>query len=107
MRKAWSTLKKITIVKTGSGYEHTSRFEGEMLFWRQTNIHWLVDQFALNSCTLFRRDSGLFSDMYIYTPGKFLKSAVNNWNRFWAHRINIPQLASHNVIIFQKQAAGG
>jgi 2-polyprenyl-3-methyl-5-hydroxy-6-metoxy-1,4-benzoquinol methylase len=103
MRTGWSALKKnITITKTPEGYEQTSRFEGETLFWRHASTRWLVAQFALNSCRLVRRDSGMFSDMYIYVPGKFLKTVINAWNRFWARRLNLPQLAYHNIFIFRK-----
>ena len=41
----------------------------------------------------------MFSDMYIYAPGKHFKEAINAWNRLWASRINLPQLAFHNVFI--------
>jgi hypothetical protein len=94
--------KNITITKTPEGYEQTSRFEGETLFWRHASTRWLVAQFAFNSCRLVRRDSGMFSDMYIYVPSKFLKTAINAWNRFWARRLNVPQLAYHNIFIFRK-----
>jgi 2-polyprenyl-3-methyl-5-hydroxy-6-metoxy-1,4-benzoquinol methylase len=106
MREGWSVLKRnITITKTARGYEQTSRFEGETLFWRHTDIRWLVDQFALHSCSVVRRDSGMFSETYIYTSSKFLKSAINAWNRLWARRINLPQLATHNVFTFRKNKA--
>jgi len=103
MRTGWSALKKnVTITKTPRGYEQTSRFEGETLFWRHANKSWLVAQFARHSCSLVRRDSGMFSDLYIYAPGKFLKDGINAWNRLWARRINLPQVAFHNIFIFRK-----
>ncbi len=103
MRTAWSTLKKnIAIAKTTRGYEQTSGFEGESLFWRHANTEWLVSEFARRSCSLVRRDSGMFSDMYIYAPGKFLKGGITAWNRLWARRFNVAQLAFHNIFIFRK-----
>jgi 2-polyprenyl-3-methyl-5-hydroxy-6-metoxy-1,4-benzoquinol methylase len=103
MRLAWSTIKKnITITKTPRGHEHSSRFEGETLFWRHVNTNWLVAQFAQHSCSLIRRHSSMASEMYIYAPGKFLKGAIQGWNRLWARRLNVPQLAFHNVFIFRK-----
>jgi 2-polyprenyl-3-methyl-5-hydroxy-6-metoxy-1,4-benzoquinol methylase len=103
MRFGWSALKKnITIRKTSAGYEQTSRFEHETLFWRHVNRRWLLVQFARHSCNLVRRDSGMFSEMYIYLPGTFLKSAVSAWNLLWARRFNFPQFAFHSVFIFRK-----
>jgi len=103
MRTGWSALKKnITIAKTPQGYEQTSNFEGETLFWRHTNTSWLAAEFARHSCSLVRRDSGMFSDLYIYAPGKFLKDGINTWNRLWARRVNLPQVAFHNIFIFRK-----
>lgn len=105
MRLVWSALKKgITVTKTPRGYEQTSRFEGETLFWRQVNITWLVTQFARHSCRLFRRDSSMLSEMYIYAPGKLLKDTIHAWNRLWARDLNLPQLALHNVFIFRKNS---
>jgi 2-polyprenyl-3-methyl-5-hydroxy-6-metoxy-1,4-benzoquinol methylase len=103
MRMAWSMLKKnITITKTASGYQQSSRFEGETLFWRHTNPSWLIAQFADRSCALFRRDSGMFSEMHLYAPGKPLKAAITGLNRLWARQVNLPQLAFHNIFIFRK-----
>jgi len=103
MRTGWSALKKnVTITKTPRGYEQTSRFAGETLFWRHANTSWLVAEFARHSCSLVRRDSGMFSDLYMYAPGKFLKEGINAWNRLWARRINLPQAAYHNIFIFRK-----
>jgi 2-polyprenyl-3-methyl-5-hydroxy-6-metoxy-1,4-benzoquinol methylase len=108
MRKLWSKFRtNITITKTTRGYEQTSRFADEMLFWRHTDLRWLVSRFGLLSCSLVRRDSGIFSDMYIYAPGEVLKSAVNAWNRIWLRRFNMPRLAYHNVLIFQKNTVAG
>ena len=103
MRLVWPALKKgITVTNTPRGYEQTSRFEGETLFWRQVNTTWLVTQFARHSCSLVRRDSSMLSEMYIYAPGTLLKEAIHGLNRLWARRVNLPQLALHNVFIFRK-----
>jgi 2-polyprenyl-3-methyl-5-hydroxy-6-metoxy-1,4-benzoquinol methylase len=105
MRLIWSALKKnITITKTPRGYEQSSRFEGETLFWRHANTGWLVTQFAQHSCGLVRRDSSMLSEMYIYAPGKLLKDTIHGWNRLWARHLNLPQLALHNVFIFRKNS---
>ena len=105
MRMGWSAVKKdIVIAKTPRGFEQTSRFENETLFWRHANPRWLIDQFASRSCRLVRRDSGMFSDMYMYAPGKHLKEVINAWNRWWARRINLPQVAFHNIFIFRKNS---
>jgi 2-polyprenyl-3-methyl-5-hydroxy-6-metoxy-1,4-benzoquinol methylase len=106
MRSTWSMLNKhISIRKTPRGFEHTSRFQGETLFWRHTDIGWLVHRLEEMSCQLIRRDSGMFSEMYIYAPGKLFKSAINAWNRVALGYFNIPQLAYHNIFIFRKNAA--
>ncbi len=106
MRMGWSALKKsITINKTPRGHELTSRFEGETLFWRHANPRWLIDQFGRHSCSLVRRGSGMFSEMYIYLPGEFFKAAINSWNRFQARYFNLPQLAFHNIFIFRKNSS--
>jgi 2-polyprenyl-3-methyl-5-hydroxy-6-metoxy-1,4-benzoquinol methylase len=102
MRTVWTSKRAITIKKTSSGHEQTSRFERETLFWRHVNRRWLVAQFALHACSLLRRDSGMFSEMYIYLPSAFLKAIVNAWNRFWGRRVNWPQIAYHNIFIFRK-----
>ena len=103
MRTGWAALKKnIAITRTPRGHEQSSCFEGETLFWRHSNTRWLIDQFSSHSCSLVRRDSGMFSDMYIYAPGKFLKRVINAWNRLWARRVSLPQLAFHNILIFRK-----
>jgi 2-polyprenyl-3-methyl-5-hydroxy-6-metoxy-1,4-benzoquinol methylase len=103
MRTIWSRLKKnIQIVKTPRGYEHTTRFEGETLFWRHTDIKWLLRELAALSCGLVSRDSGMFSEMYIYAPGTFLRSAVSTWNRIALNYFNVPQLAYHNIFVFRK-----
>jgi ubiquinone/menaquinone biosynthesis C-methylase UbiE len=103
MRLGWSMFKRnITITKCPAGYEQISHFKGESLFWRHTNKHWLIAQFARHACTLVQRDGGTFSDLYIYAPGQFTKSVVHAWNRFWARHINLPQPAYHNVFIFRK-----
>lgn len=103
MRLVWSALKKgITVTKTPRGYEQTSLFEGETLFWRQVDTAWLIAQFARYSCSLVRRDSSMLSEMYIYAPGKLIKDSIHSWNRLWARHLNLPQLALHNVFIFRK-----
>ncbi len=103
MRLLWSTLKKnITVTKTPRGYEQRSRFEGETLFWRHVDSRWLIRQFASHSCSLVRRDSGMLSEMYIYTPSRVIKNAIHGCNRLWARHVNLPQLAFHNVFIFRK-----
>jgi hypothetical protein len=53
---------------------------------------------------MVRRDSGMFSDLYIYAPGNFPKAAINAWNRFWARHLNLPRLALHNIFIFRKDS---
>jgi ubiquinone/menaquinone biosynthesis C-methylase UbiE len=104
MRLFWSTLKKkqITITRTPAGPEHTCAFAGETLFWRHANPRWLIDQFGSRSCTLVRRDCGAFSDLSNYLPGEFLKAPVHAWNRFWLRRVNLAQLAYHNIFTFRK-----
>lgn len=105
MRLLWSTLKKnITVTKTPRGYEQSSRFEGETLFWRQVDTRWLIAQFASHSCSLVRRDSSMLSEMYIYTPGRIIENAIHGCNRLWARHVNLPQLAFHNVFIFRKSS---
>ena len=104
MRMLWSRPKaKIAINKTDSGYEQTTSFEGEKLFWRHVDIDWLTKKFGMQSCRLFRRESSMASELYILTPSQFLKGAVQGWNRFWERHINIPALAMHNVLVFQKE----
>ena len=103
MRAGWAALKKnIAITNTPRGHEQSSRFEGETLFWRHSNTSWLISQFSRHSCNLVRRDSGMFSDLHMYARSKFLKTAINTWNRLWARRVNLPQLAFHNIFIFRK-----
>jgi len=103
MRRVWSTLKKnITIRSTPRGFEQTSHFEGETLFWRHANISWLINEFACRACRLVRRDSGMLSEMYNYVPGKLPKKMIHSLNRQLAHHLNLPQLAYHNVFIFRK-----
>lgn len=105
MRLVWSAFKKnVTVTKTPRGYEQTSRFEGEMLFWRHVNTAWLVGQFARHSSSLVRRDSSMQSEMYIYAPGRFIKNIIHGWNRLWARRVNLPQLSFHNIFIFRKHS---
>jgi len=104
MRAYWRLLKskQIQAVKTPAGVEHQSQFGGETLFWRHAERHWLVDQFGLHSCRLAAAGSGLFTDLYQYLPGKPLQSLAHAWNRLWLRRINLPRLAYHNILIFQK-----
>ena len=105
MRLVWTALKRgVTVTNTPRGYEQTSRFEGETLFWRQVNTSWLVAQFARHSCSLVRRDSSMLSEMYIYAPGKPTKAVLHGWNRLWARHLNLPQLALHNIFIFRKNS---
>ncbi len=104
MRAYWRLLKgkKIQAVKTPAGVEHQSEFGGETLFWRHADRRWLVDQLGAHSCKLVACGSGMFTDLYQYLPGKPLKSLAHAWNRFWLRRINLPRLAYHNILIFQK-----
>ncbi len=104
MRAYWRLLKgkQIQAVKTPAGVEHQSQFDGETLFWRHAERRWLVDQFGLHSCRLIASGSGQFTDLYQYLPGKPLQSLVHAWNRFWLRCINLPRLAYHNILIFQK-----
>jgi len=104
MRLFWRVIKrkKITITRLPAGYEHTSIFAGETLFWRHVNPRWLVDQLASHSCTLVKRGCGFFSDLTMYMPVEFLASAIHAWNRFWLRRVNMPQPAYHNIFIFRK-----
>ena len=81
MRVGWQALKKNSAIKKASaGYEQTTRFARETLFWRHVNTRWLIAQFSRHSCSLFRRDGGMFTEMYTYLPGKFFKSAMHAWN---------------------------
>ena len=67
------TLKKgITVTKTPRGYEQTSRFEGETLFWRHVNVAWLVTQFAsalLQPCSA--RQQYAFRDVHLHPRRPF------------------------------------
>jgi 2-polyprenyl-3-methyl-5-hydroxy-6-metoxy-1,4-benzoquinol methylase len=104
MRTGWSALKKnIVVKKTPRGHEQTCPFEGETLFWRHANTRWLIDRFAIHSCNLVRRDSGMFSEMYTYLPGQFLRATVHAWNRFWGRYLKLPHLALHNIFVFRKE----
>ena len=104
-RLAWSTLKKnITIAKTPRGYEQTTQFAGEKLFWRHVDPNWLVTQFQTRGCSLARRDSSMLSEIYIYLPNPFLKNRIHDLNRFWLRHINLPKLAFHNIFVFRKDS---
>jgi ubiquinone/menaquinone biosynthesis C-methylase UbiE len=104
MRTAWSLFKSnIKITRTPAGHECTCIFEGETAFWRQTNAQWLTGQFAEHSCELVRRDSSMFTEIWQYTPGRFLKGIVHAWNLMWVRRLNLPRLAYHNLFIFRKK----
>jgi len=106
MRLAWSTFKKnVTISNTSRGYEQTSEFEGEKLFWRHVDPNWLIGRFASRACKLFRRDSSMLSETYIYIPSMFIKNVIHRLNRLWLRRFNLPRLAFHNVFIFRKSDA--
>jgi 2-polyprenyl-3-methyl-5-hydroxy-6-metoxy-1,4-benzoquinol methylase len=102
LRLFWSTLKKkkITSTRTPAGVEHGCTFNNELLFWRHTNPRWLIDQFESRSCTLFRRDCSLCSDLPLFFPG--LRAPVSAWNRFWLRRVNLPGLSYHNIFTFRK-----
>ena len=103
MRTGWSALKKnITIAKTPQGYEQTSNFEGETLFWRHTNTSWLAAEFARHSCSLVRRDSGMFSDLYIYAPENSSKT-VSILGTVYGHAALIcPKWLSTTSSFFEK-----
>jgi SAM-dependent methyltransferase len=103
-KRAWRSFKdkKVKITKVPAGVEHERPFCGDTLFWRHTNPHWLVVQFERHSCKLVARRSGQATELYGAVPGLTLKSLVHAWNTFWLRYINLPMLAFHNVLIFQK-----
>ena len=94
----------LTVTKTPRGYEQSSRFAGETLFWRHVDTRWLIAQFSSHSCSFVRRDSSMLSEMYIYAPGRTIKNAIHGCNRLWARYVNVPQVAFHNVFIFRKNS---
>jgi ubiquinone/menaquinone biosynthesis C-methylase UbiE len=104
MRLLWRIAKrrKITITRRPAGFEHTSLFAGETLFWRHVSPRWLVDELRNHSCTLVKRGCSLFSDLTMYMPIRFLNSSIHAWNQFWLRRVNLPQPSLHNVFVFRK-----
>jgi 2-polyprenyl-3-methyl-5-hydroxy-6-metoxy-1,4-benzoquinol methylase len=104
MNAYWRLLKgkKIKANRTPAGVEHRCDLEGETLFWRHADPRWLVDEFARQSCTLVERGSSLFTDLYMYLPGKPLKNLAHAFNRFWLRRVGKPVLAYHNIFTFKK-----
>ena len=97
-----SRVRQIQAVKAPAGVEHQSQFADETLFWRHAKRQWLADKFGIHSCKLVAAESGLFTDLYQFLPGKPLQSLAHAWNRFWLRSINLPRLAYHNILIFQK-----
>ena len=64
MRLFWRLLRsgRIQSVKNETGFEQTSDFAHEKLFWRHTDPHWLEDQMRLRLCELAARQAGLFTE---------------------------------------------
>ena len=104
MRLGWSAFKNnVSISKTPRGYEQTSRFAGETLFWRHVNADWLVTQFESRACGLVRRDSSMLSEIYIYLPSPVLKNAIHSLNLLWLRRVNLPRWRFTTYLSFRKE----
>ena len=104
MRLFWQIFRgnRIACVETDSGFEQTTEFNHEKLFWRHTKPTWLEDQLRLRLCDLVARRPGVFSDAHLFARPKFLRSWVHAFNRFWIRRIGKSGLAYHNIYVFQK-----
>jgi 2-polyprenyl-3-methyl-5-hydroxy-6-metoxy-1,4-benzoquinol methylase len=104
MRWAWRTFKRgqIAVQPTEAGFEQTSRFADETLFWRHLDPTWLSDQLRRRDATLVSRRAGLFSDLYMYARPRAAAGLVHRLNRFWLRSSARPGPAYHNVFLFRK-----
>lgn len=87
---------------TPKGVEEWTESSAGTYMTRQTNIRWLIEALQRQGLVLKTRFAGQFSEAYSRVPGRFLKSLVHAFNRFWFNVIRAPGLAFGNLIIFEK-----
>lgn len=104
-------IKRI-LGKTGSnvqwtpkGVEEWTESSAGSYMTRQTNVRWLEEILQRQGLILKYRFAGQFSEAYSRVPGRFLKSLVHAFNRFWFKVARLPGPAFGNLIIFEKPAA--
>lgn len=112
MHSLESRLKRFikrTLGKTGQnvqltpkGVEEWAESSAGSYMTRQTNIRWLIEELQAQGLTLKFRFAGQFSEAYARMPGRFLKSLVHAFNRFYFKVVRLPGPAFGNLLIFEK-----
>jgi len=94
--------KKTIVKKTPAGLEFWKTDSNGTLLTRQVNIRWLIDRFEGYHLMVRKRVAGEFSEAYTKVPVKSIRRFIHGFNTFWFKYVKIPQLASGNIIIFEK-----
>lgn len=104
MRGFWRVAKrdKVSIAHKPCGYEHTSRFNGEALFWRHLDRKWTAHELARSGFKQGGRFAGHLFETFHYFRNAGIRSAIQAVNRFYFSKVGAAMLASTQVLIYRK-----
>lgn len=91
-------------VKTPAGLEHWVSSEAGKLMTRESNLPWLVRNFAKRGLTVKKRVAGQFTELYVRVSPRLLQRAIHAWNHFWFCYVRAPGPAHGNILILEKQS---
>ena len=97
-------IQKDEVVETASGMEHWATGSFGKLVSRQTNVNWMIQQFATLGLPVQKRVAGQFTELYSrFSSISIICKAIHGFNRFWFKNIRLAGPAFGNIIFFKKQ----
>ena len=69
---------------------------------RQTDVRWLVAEFARHGMQLVERRAGQFTEIYMLLGSPILRRGVHAFNNLWFRFPRFPGLAYGNLLVFQQ-----
>ncbi|MEP6784869.1 MAG: class I SAM-dependent methyltransferase [Sphingomonadales bacterium] len=105
LRGYWRTLKrdKVSIEHKPCGFEHTSRFNDEALFWRHLDRDWTTKQLGGYGFEPAGRFAGHLIETFHYFKNAGIRNAIQALNRFYFSNIGAAALSSTQVLIYRKR----
>lgn len=104
------TLKKL-LGRTGRGrvertpaglVNHEQTAHGELVT-RETDMAWFAGEMNRLGFDLSARIAGQFTELYVVTPWKPVRSLIHAWNHFWFRAVGAPGPAQANMLFFRKR----
>lgn len=91
------------VERTPAGLVNHERTDAGELVTRETDIAWYAGELNRLGLDLWQRLPGQFTELYVITPWKAVRSLIHAWNRFWFTTVRLPGPAVANILMFRKR----